>query len=100
MKKYSLSPFGIDQYLYAVEDSAWKIINRTEVSPRFEGWPLTASPVAPLRWYISTGRIPTPFLKTLLTVRPDVIARLLLKGGTDDDIIARIRSKLDKMTEA
>lgn len=98
--KYSISPFGIDQYLYAVEDSAYKILDRkgkTDFS--FPEWPSSASPVAPLRWHIAAGRMPTPSLKALLTVRPDVIARLLLQGGTDDEVVSRIMAKLEAVQQ-
>ena len=94
--KYPFCAWGIDQYLYAVDDSAQKMINRRDLDNfHFVQWPFSASPVAPLRWYVSTGRMPTPSLKTLLSVRPDVIARLLLKGGTDEEVVSRIMAKLE-----
>ena len=84
MKKYPLDPWGIDQYLYAVEDSAWKLIDKYE-------YPFNRSCIAaPLRWWISTGRSSASWLKTLLSVRPDVIARRLLQGGSDQEIMERV----------
>lgn len=89
MKKYPFDCYGIDQYIYAVNDSAWKILNKED-----RAWHFGTEPVYPLNWYISSGRAPTPFIKRLLTVRPDVIARILIKGGTDLEIVDRIKSRI------
>lgn len=90
MGKYSLSPYGIDNYLYAVNNSAWKMLNSSSRT-----WYFGTEPVYPLRWYIASGRASTPFLKSLLTVRPDVIARILIVGGTDQEIVDRIRTRVE-----
>ena len=90
MKKYPLDPYGIDQYLYAVEDSAVKLSYRYDYPFR-----MTAV-VAPLRWYIATGRASAAWLRTLLSIRPDVIARRLLQGGTDLEIMDRINQVIEK----
>ena len=93
MKKYPLSPFGIDQYLYAVEDSAYKLSDRYD-------YPFPVSVVAaPLRWYIATGRASGSWLRSLLSIRPDVIARRLLQGGTDMEVIDRINQLIDTRKE-
>ena len=49
----------------------------------------------PLKWYINTGRAPTIFLTNLTKAKPFVIARLLHKGGTDEEVIRRVKAKLD-----
>ena len=49
----------------------------------------------PLKWYINTGRAPTIFLANLIEAKPFVIARLLHKGGTDEEVIRRIKTKLN-----
>lgn len=89
MKKYPFDCYGIDQYIYAVNDSAWRILNKQD-----KPWIFGTEPVYPLNWYISSGRAPTPFIKQLLTVRPDVIARILVNGGSDLDIVDRIKSRI------
>lgn len=94
MKKYPLSCYGIDQYLYAVNDSAWRMLNRSATP-----WMYGTQPVYPLNWYISSGRAPTPFIRQLLTVRPDVIARILLKGGSDQDVVQRIKNRIHYQEE-
>ena len=51
--------------------------------------------VAPLKWYINTGRASVPFLINLLEAKPFVIARALHQGGSDDEIIRRVKAKLN-----
>lgn len=51
--------------------------------------------ISPLSWYISTGRASIPFLKWFLSAKPFVVARLLMKGGSDDEIIARLKAKME-----
>ena len=94
MKKYPFDCYGIDQYLYAVNDSAWRILNRSDTP-----WMYGTQPVYPLNWYISSGRAPTPFIRQLLTIRPDVIARILLKGGSDQDVVQRIKNRIHYQEE-
>ena len=48
--------------------------------------------IAPLIWYINTGRASTPFLKKLINAKPFMIARKLHMGGSDAEIIQRIKS--------
>ena len=49
----------------------------------------------PLKWYIITGRAPAVFLINLLMAKPYVIARVLHKGGTDEEVIRRVKAKLN-----
>ena len=51
--------------------------------------------VYPLRWYIHTGRAPVSFLTTMLMAKPYVIARVLHMGGSDEEIIGRVKAKLN-----
>lgn len=87
--KYSLSPFGIDMFLYAVEHSILK--QRDRYNYPFS----TYAAIAPLRRHIATGRASAAWLQSLLSIRPDVIARRLLQGGSDDDAIARVRALVE-----
>ena len=48
--------------------------------------------IAPLVWYIETGRASTPFLEKLIAKKPYVVARRLHAGGSDMEIIARIKA--------
>ena len=47
--------------------------------------------ISPLLWYINTGRAPITFLKTLIDTKPFMIARRLHAGGSDAEIIDRIK---------
>ena len=89
MKKYPFDCYGIDQYIYAVNDSAWRMLNKQD-----RQWMFGTEPVYPLNWYISSGRASTPFIKLLLTVRPDIIARIMIKGGSDQEIVQKIKDRI------
>ena len=93
--KYPFGCYGIDMYIFDVNRAAWRMLNRKE-----QEWPLGTQPVYPLNWYISSGRASTPFIKVLLTIRPDVIARLLLKGGSDQEVVNRIKDRVEKASAA
>ena len=49
--------------------------------------------VAPLKWYIGTGRACNDFLHWFLDAKTFVIARILQKEGSDDDIIRMLKAK-------
>jgi len=48
--------------------------------------------IAPLIWYIDTGRASTPFLEKLINAKAYMVARRLHAGGSDIEIIARIKA--------
>ena len=47
--------------------------------------------IDPLVWYISTGRAPTQFIGLLIQKKPYMIGRILHKGGSTDEAIARVK---------
>lgn len=47
--------------------------------------------IAPLSWYIGTGRASVDFIRAVLTAKPFMIARKLHMGGTYDEVIQRIK---------
>ena len=49
----------------------------------------------PLVYYINTGRASTPFIKALIDSKPFVIGRVLANGGSDVEIIRKIKHKLN-----
>ena len=51
--------------------------------------------VSPLAWYIRTGRASVTFLHKLTDTKPYVIGRILAKGGSDQEMIDRVRSRID-----
>jgi len=50
--------------------------------------------MAPLNWYVNTGRASVLFLRLLQNVRPVLIARDLCKGGSDDEILRRVFKRI------
>ena len=50
--------------------------------------------MAPLNWYIGTGRASCDYLRSLLEAKPYVIARALHNGGSYDEALARIKAKI------
>ena len=50
--------------------------------------------IAPLKWYINTGRASTAFLSALYEARPVLIARDCAKGGSYEEVINRICKRI------
>ncbi len=50
---------------------------------------------APLEWYVTTDRASLPFLRWFISAKPFVVARVLAKGGSYDEAIARLKAKAD-----
>lgn len=48
--------------------------------------------LAPLDWYISTGRASAEFLKALCGAKSFMIGRLLTKGGSYDEVLKRVKA--------
>ena len=55
--------------------------------------------IAPLVWYINTGRASVPFLKSLIDAKPFMIARKLHAGGSDAEIIDRVKAYIGFVAE-
>lgn len=76
----------------SVNTALWHI--ERELMDRY-GIDTAAREIAPLRWYIDTGRASTEFLYRLINKsKPFMVARKLHVGGTDEEIIKRIKSYL------
>lgn len=48
--------------------------------------------IAPLKWYIYTGRAPVEFLGKLIEAKPFMVGRKLHEGGSYEDAIRRIKN--------
>ena len=72
-----------------VDDCIWKIQKCL-----MEKYGCTAADreIAPLVWYINTGRASTPFLEKLINAKAYMIARRLHATGSDMEIIARVKA--------
>jgi hypothetical protein len=75
-----MSTTKIDSMLYAIE---------AELMKR-QGVDAAHRALAPLSWYINTGRASTAFLHALAAARPVLIARDLAKGGSYEDAVNRV----------
>ena len=47
--------------------------------------------IAPLTWYVNTGRATIDFLKKLMAAKQFMIARKLHEGGSYEEAVARIK---------
>ena len=84
---YTLSYSGVDQFLYDVFAHAWKISGEERKAEVACG---------AIKWYIATGRASSDFLRAMLSSDPRHIAKLSLQGGSDDEILARIKTYLKR----
>ena len=48
--------------------------------------------ISPLQWYINTGRASADFLLKLVNTKSYLIAKILHNGGSDSEIIKRIKN--------
>ena len=74
----------IDFYLWSVQR---EIVHR-------HGCDAAERAMYPLAWYVYTGRGSATFLSLLLSARPVLIARDLMSGGSDDEIIDRVCKRI------
>lgn len=55
------------------------------------GYDETAQDIAPLSWYIGTGRASLDFLRAFMVAKPFMVARKLHLGGSYEEVIRRIK---------
>lgn len=55
------------------------------------GTDASCAEMAPLEWYISTGRASCEFLRLLVSAKPFMLARKLHQGGSYDEALTRIK---------
>ena len=82
MEKYPFSENGIRFFLSDVFQSAWKLCG-SEYKAQ--------SATSAISWYVNTGRAPTDFVRSMLKHRPSTIAKRCLAGGSDQEIIDRVK---------
>lgn len=83
--KYNLSYTGINAYLEDLHLAAWKLAGDERKA--------SASTQA-ISWYIMTGRASTEFIQQMFQRRPSTIAKACLAGGSDEDILQRVKAKV------
>jgi len=72
----------------AVETGLWHI---QRYLMQHYGVDQSAQDIAPLSWYIGTGRATVDFIRKVLTAKPFMVARKLHEGGTYDEVIQRVK---------
>lgn len=72
-----------------IDDGIWKI--RKCLMEKY-GCTAADREISPLVWYVNTGRASTLFLEKLLNAKAFMIARKLHAGGSDAEIIDRVKA--------
>lgn len=82
-KTVSVSYWAVDSGLYQI----------TLAMMRTQGVSLDDANMlmSPLYWYWGTGRASCDFLRKLLTAKPYMIARKVYQGGTNEEVIKRVK---------
>ena len=89
-KPVSIDYISVDNYL-------WEVRHRLTLK---YGTNESASDIAPLSWYIGTGRASTDFLRALLSCKPFMIARKLHEGGSYEEVMRRVKEYISNATGA
>lgn len=92
---HSINVYNVENYL---SDVGYVINNYNHKSGETEHFSDWRSGIdfylAPLSYYIHTGRASTEFLHKLVDAKPFMIARALMKGGSYDEAISRVKNYL------
>jgi len=96
MKTYGIGYSGIEDYLYDVRKALIKkACNNPDTYKRFNTNQAFADYyLAPLAWYIGTGRACLNFCRALYTVKPYYVACILAKGGSNNEVIEHIKKRI------
>ena len=81
LKPISISATSIDTGLWHIQRY---LMDKYSVDQSYQD-------IAPLSWYIGTGRASTEFIRMVLTAKPYMIGRKLHEGGTYDEVIQRVK---------
>lgn len=85
MKKYENTYWGIDDYIYAVQQ--YMVTKGMFLDDAIRE-------TYALSWWISTGRAGAESISRLLQKQPFVIARVLMKGGSIQEQVDNIKRKI------
>lgn len=82
----SISPENVDKAM-------WRI--QTDLMRRYGlSYDRAAQIMGPLHWWVRTGRASTDFLHGLIVAKPFIISRRLMSGGSDEEIISKIKKAI------
>lgn len=84
--KFQLQPIAVNAT--SIDTGLWAI---QRYGMQHYGTDAAAQDIAPLKWYINTGRTPLEFTRKLLNAKPFMVARKLHEGGSYDEAIQRIK---------
>ena len=79
----SISPENVDKAMWHIQ---MDLMRRHGLS-----YDRAAQIIGPLHWYVSTGRASVDFLHGLIIAKPYLISRRLMSGGSDQEIIDKIK---------
>lgn len=85
--KYAFSNNGINDFLHDYYCQAWKIAGNEHIARGVCG---------ALIQYISTGRSSIDFEKSMLKTDPGDLAKVSLIGGSDEQILRRIKQYVSR----
>ena len=74
-----------------IDNQLWAV--KKYLMPRV-GVDQAAQDVAPLNWYIGTGRASVEFMRAFVQAKAYMIGRVLHKGGSYDEAIRRVKEYL------
>jgi len=83
---FRLKPIAINKT--SIDTGLWAI---QRYGMQHYGTDAAAQDIAPLTWYINTGRATLEFSRKLLNAKPFMVARKLHEGGSYDEAIRRIK---------
>lgn len=86
---FHLKPISINRV--SIETGLWAI--QRYLMEKY-GLDQSYQDIAPLSWYIGTGRASIDFTRAVLTAKPFMIGRKLHEGGTYDEVIQRVKDYL------
>ena len=76
-----------------IQDGLWRI--ELYLMQRY-GIDTARQDMYPLVWYVNTDRASAAWIRVLLSCKPYMIARILHRGGSIDDVIRNVEACMEK----
>ena len=91
----SISPTNVEWYVWDVGECIKNALRRTgEILKYARDDDGRDFYLAPLSWYVTTGRASCDFLRLLVNAKPFMVARILMKGGSYEEALERLKGYL------
>ena len=92
---HSINVYNVENFLFDVGQYINHYNNKSGEAQTFSSWRSGVDfYLAPLSYYVATGRASTEFLHKLVDAKPFMIARVLMKGGSYDEAMGRVKEFL------